>query len=103
MLSFPDDRAIEIIPILGKSDKPYIVATAAYFHDAYTGRRRRGGGGEREGIERDDIPAEKLYFTLEKLRFMYPMYEVTVFGFAHVPLVDFLVPISRNAAGSWSA
>lgn len=76
------------MPILGKSGdcKPYIVATAAYFHDAYTGKGKEGGRG-RGGIKRD-IPAEKLYFTLEKLRFMYPMREVTVFGFADVPLAD---------------
>lgn len=48
MLSFPGDRVAEITPILGKS--PYIVATAAYFHDALSGRGRRG-----------DIPAEIIF------------------------------------------
>lgn len=81
MLSFPDDRAIEIIPISGKSDKPYIVATAAYFHDAYTGRRRVGGREWSVKLSR-------------QRNYIYPweiavyVHEVTVFSFVHVPLVD---------------
>lgn len=82
MLSFPDDRAVGITPILGQTNAatPYIGATAAYFHDIRTEREASGSW-------------QKLYFTLEKLRFMLPMREVTVFGFANVSPPPFPVPL----------
>lgn len=101
MLSFPGDRGgrnYANFRQVRPRRPPYIVATAAYFHDAHTGFGGRGRGrGERT---RGGYPSRNYISPLRNCGLCTDAREATVFGFANVPVVQFR---HSNAARSWSA